>query len=86
MELVKGLSTDAEREQMWSNVASAAETGWDFRFILFINIAFLTSKRSFHFYDKKLPTKNSVLDGLRRMVRACMTLNQFVHGQLFPLT
>lgn len=34
MELVKGLETDAEREQMWSNVASAAETGWDFRFIL----------------------------------------------------
>lgn len=30
MELVKGLSTDAEREQVWSNVASAAETGWDF--------------------------------------------------------
>uniref|UniRef100_A0A915D7W0 Trehalase n=1 Tax=Ditylenchus dipsaci TaxID=166011 RepID=A0A915D7W0_9BILA len=30
MELVHGLETDAEREQMWSNVASAAETGWDF--------------------------------------------------------
>lgn len=31
MELARGLSTDAEREQIWSNVASAAETGWDFR-------------------------------------------------------
>lgn len=30
MELVKDLSTQAEKELMWSNVASAAETGWDF--------------------------------------------------------
>ncbi|KAL3097492.1 hypothetical protein niasHS_003940 [Heterodera schachtii] len=30
VELAKGLSSDAEREAMWSNVASAAETGWDF--------------------------------------------------------
>ncbi|KAI1717359.1 trehalase domain-containing protein [Ditylenchus destructor] len=30
VELVKGMETDAERELMWSNVASAAETGWDF--------------------------------------------------------
>ncbi|VDN50262.1 unnamed protein product [Dracunculus medinensis] len=30
MDLVKNLSTKAERELMWSNVASAAETGWDF--------------------------------------------------------
>uniref|UniRef100_A0A914LRC5 Trehalase n=1 Tax=Meloidogyne incognita TaxID=6306 RepID=A0A914LRC5_MELIC len=27
---VKGLNTDEEREQMWSNLASAAETGWGF--------------------------------------------------------
>ncbi|KAK0423623.1 hypothetical protein QR680_008240 [Steinernema hermaphroditum] len=30
MELVKDLETDDERHLMWSNVASAAETGWDF--------------------------------------------------------
>uniref|UniRef100_A0A914I4H6 Trehalase n=1 Tax=Globodera rostochiensis TaxID=31243 RepID=A0A914I4H6_GLORO len=30
MELAKGLSSAAEREAIWSNVASAAETGWDF--------------------------------------------------------
>ncbi|KAH7724867.1 alpha,alpha-trehalase [Aphelenchoides avenae] len=30
MELVHGLDNETERERMWSNVASAAETGWDF--------------------------------------------------------
>ena len=30
MELVKDIDNEEKREQVWSNVASAAETGWDF--------------------------------------------------------
>uniref|UniRef100_A0A0M3I3U5 Trehalase n=1 Tax=Ascaris lumbricoides TaxID=6252 RepID=A0A0M3I3U5_ASCLU len=30
MDLVRNITSDAEKELLWSNVASAAETGWDF--------------------------------------------------------
>ena len=70
MEMVKGLNTDEEREQMWSNLASGKCNLFKFKKFIFLILQLL----------KLVGTL--ALGGLLKKGQVCMILNQFEHCQL----